>query len=45
MILEPGGGDNEDLELFSKFKFNDEDQVTGFMRYHLDDEERLARQS
>ena len=39
MILEPGGDDNEDLELFAKFKIVD-DQTSGFMRYHLDDADR-----
>jgi hypothetical protein len=40
MILEPGGGDREDFELFAKFKLNDNNQTNGFMRYHLDDEGR-----
>ena len=40
MILEPGGGERDDSELFAKFKLDDEDQVSGFMRYHLDDAER-----
>lgn len=40
MILEPGGGDREDFELFTKFQFNEQDQIDGFMRYHLDDAER-----
>ena len=40
MILEPGGGEREDFELFAKFSLNDENQTNGFMRYHLDDAER-----
>lgn len=40
ITLEPSGGDQEDLELFAKFKMDEEGYVSGFMRYHLDDEER-----
>jgi hypothetical protein len=40
MILEPGRGNKEDKELFAKFKFNDDDLIDWFMRYHLYDAER-----